>query len=171
MRSAKCEVFIVNGGDLSCMCVQKSIHWWSDQCEFWCSRVCISVTCSVLLQHEGLLKVSIGLLEASWDVFGDVLGRLGSVFRTYWARLGSVLGASWGVFGASWRRPRVFFRFSGALKPYWDRLGAVLEAPGSALEASWRRFGGAWQRLGGVLEASWRFWSCLWSDITPIVDF
>ena len=90
--------------------------------------------------------MSIGLLEASWDVFGDVLGRLGSVFRTSWGswgRLGSVLGASWGVFGASWRRPRVFSRFSGALKPYWDRLGAVLEAPGSALEASWRRFGGA----------------------------
>ena len=88
-----------------------------------------------------------------------------------WARLGSVLGASWGVVGASWRRPRVFFRFSAALKPSWDRLGGVLEALGSALGASWRRLGGAWQRLGGVLEASWRFWSCLWSDITPIVDF
>ena len=139
--------------------VQQSVHQWH-MFGFVAAR--------------SLLKVSISLLEAVWVVFGDVLGRLGSVFRTSWGswgRLGSVLGASWGVFGASWRRPRVFSRFSGALKPYWDRLGAVLEAPGSALEAPWRRFGGAWHGLGGVLGASWRFWSRLWSDITPIVDF
>ena len=86
-------------------------------------------------------------METSWDVLEAFLERLGAS----WARLGSVLGASGGVFGASWRRPRLFFRFSAALKPYWDRLGAVLEASGSAFEASWRRFGAswrAWARLG-----------------------
>ena len=37
--------------------------------------------------------MSVALLEACWDVFGEVLGRLGSVF-----------GTSWGVLGASWKR-------------------------------------------------------------------
>ena len=58
----------------------------------------------ILLQHEGLLKVSIGLLEASWDVFGDVLGRLGSVFKNVLGRLGRVLEAPWGLLGASLER-------------------------------------------------------------------
>ena len=60
-------------------------------------------------------------------------------------------------FAASWRRPKVFSRFSGALKPSWYRLGGVLEALGGALEAFWRRLGGVLEALGGVLEAPWRF--------------
>ena len=157
--NAKCEVFIVNGGDLSCMCVQKSIHWWSDQCEFWCSRVCISVTCSVLLQHEGLLKVSIGLLEASWDVFGDVLGRLGSVFRT-----------SWGVLGASWKRVGGFLGRLWSVMEASEGVFSILRCSEAVLGPSWSRLRGAWQRFGGVLEAFWKRLTASWGSLGGVLE-
>ena len=107
--------------------------------------MCISVTCSVLLQHEGLLKVSISLLEASWDVFGDVLGRLGSVFRTFW-----------GALGTSWKRVGSFLGRLWSVMEASEGVFSILRCSEAVLGPSWSRLRGAWQRFGGVLEAFWR---------------
>ena len=103
------------------------------------------MTCSVLLQHEGLLKVSISLLEASWDVFGDVLGRLGSVFRTFW-----------GVLGTSWKRVGSFLGRLWSVMEASEGVFSILRCSEAVLGPSWSRLRGAWQRFGSVLEAFWR---------------
>ena len=53
---------------------------------------------AILAPTEGDLRVSRGVLEASWRRFGTVLERL----RRPWDGLGGVLGAFWMVFLTSW---------------------------------------------------------------------
>ena len=83
---------------------------------------------------------------ASWDVFGGALERLGGGFRgsrgvleASWERLGLVLGYLGGFLGVL----PIFKRSEAVLKASWERLGGawgclgrVWETPGKRLRAS-----------------------------------
>ena len=83
----------------------------------------------------------------AWEPLGNVLGRWNVLerLRPSWGRLRSVLRSSWWRLGSS-----------------WDRLGILLGRLGNVLGASCGVWGSSWERsesflgrLVNVLEASW----------------
>ena len=93
-----------------------------------------------------------GLLGASWEPLGSLLGALGGLLGASW----ELLGVSWVVLGVLWdagKAPRESFWWSwGALGDSWSALGALLVPLGALLGSPGGILGSSWEHSGVILR-------------------